>query len=189
LTDKKWDSEDVRKFVSLRLNVIHGEIDPEKFAKLYEEMSKKYGDDALKDLMGFVESKQWNKLTAGIREALKGSGVDKGAIKEFDESAKELKTIDGLSSVLNKIFNEYGDTLNHNFVAFNYGGKSGVYIMCEDEVLFDAVKKLIAEAKKKKVRADTAIGKFLKNWKAVGIDDLESDVKDEKVAEGAEYEE
>ena len=55
----------------MRLNVIHGGIDPEKFVVLYEEMSKKYGDDILKDLMGFVESKEWNKLTSGIKAALR----------------------------------------------------------------------------------------------------------------------
>ena len=90
---------------------------------------------------------------------------------------------------MNKIFNEYGDTLQHNFVSFNFGTKSGVYVMCEDERLYDNVLKLIAKAKKKKIRADTAIGKFLNNWEKIGIDDLVSDIKEDKEPEGAGYDE
>lgn len=187
LTDEKWKDEDLKKFVSVRLNIIHGKIDPEKFTTLYEEMEKKYGPDSLMDLMGYTDEGAWNKLTAGVRDALSGTGLPKEAIDKFDESMKEIKTIDGLSSVLNSIFNEHGDTLQYNFISFSYGSKEGLFVMCEDGGVYNNVKGIIEEAKNKKVRADTAIGKFLDGWKDKGLDDLEPNVKDETTTNGADY--
>lgn len=187
ITDEKFKDEDLRKFVSLRLNIIKGKINPEKFVVLYEEMSKKYGVDSLKDLMGFCDGAAWNKLTRGIRESLKDSGVESSTIEKFDESMKEVKTIDGLSTVLNKIFNEHGDTLQNNFIAFNFGSKDGIFIMCEDESVYDAVEELVKVAQKKNISADAAIGKFVKNWKDAGIDDLEPNVVKETKKAGADY--
>ncbi|MBF0554022.1 MAG: ParB N-terminal domain-containing protein [Nitrospirae bacterium] len=187
LTDKKWEDKDLRKFVSVRLNVIHGKIDSEKFIKLYEEMEKKYGADSLKNLMGFTDDAAWNKLTAGVREALESTGLPKGAIDKFEESIKEIKTVDGLSTVLNKIFTEHGDTLRYNFISFSFGSKSGIFIMCEENAVYTSVEELVKTAKDKSVRADTAVGKFLKNWKDAGIDDLKPNVVEDPEPTGAEY--
>lgn len=187
ITNEKFKDEDLRKFVSIRLNVIKGKIDSEKFVTLYEEMASKYGAESLQDLMGFCDKHEWNKITSGVRDALKGSGVPKGAISKFDDAMKEMKTVDGLSAILNKIFNEHGDTVGHNFISFSFGSKDGIFIMCEDEELFNSVKGLLEEAKDKNVKADTAIGKFVKNWKESGIDDIEPNVDVDINSEGANY--
>ena len=188
VTDKKWQDEELRKLISVRLNVIHGRIDPEKFIILYEELEKKYGGDSLKDILGFTDNASWNKLTAGVKEALADTGLPKSTIDRFDEDMKEIKTVDGLSTVLNKIFNEHGDTINYNFVSFSYGSKEGLFVMCEDVEVYKAVKSLISESVKKKVRVDTALGKFIKGWKKTGIDDILPNVDDRvEVKGGAEY--
>lgn len=188
LTDKKWKDEDLQKFVSIRLNIIKGKIDPERFIVLYEEMEKKYGSDSLKDLMGFTDDSAWGKLTSGIKDALKGSGLPEAVIDRFDEEIKELKTIDGLSSILNKIFNEHGDTIKYNFLSFSFGSKEGLFVMCEDGNVYNAAKEIVEAAKVKSVKADTAIGKFIKNWKEKGIDDIKPDVEEKKAeATGAVY--
>jgi len=187
VTDEKWKDEDLQKLVSVRLNIIHGKIDPEKFAVLYDEMEKKYGSESLMDLMGFTDKFAWDKLTSSIRDSLESSGMTKKQIEKFDESMKEIKTVDGLSSVLNKIFNEHGDTLRFNFVSFSFGSKEGIFVMCEDGAVYNSVKSLLDTAKEKNIKADTAIGKFVKNWKDTGIDDIEPNVDIVENTEGAEY--
>lgn len=126
LTDKKWKDEDLQKFSTVRLNAIHGKIDPEKFAKLYNEMADKYGSDALQDLMGFVDAKGFQKLLGSVSKGL--GGISKDAKKKFDESAKEAKTVEELTSILNELFAKYGDTMDQNFIILTHGRKEHIYI-------------------------------------------------------------
>jgi ParB-like chromosome segregation protein Spo0J len=52
LTDERFVDEDLQKLITVRLNVIHGEMNPEKFTSMYQDMAEKYGVDQLKALFG-----------------------------------------------------------------------------------------------------------------------------------------
>jgi len=126
LTDKKWADEDLQRFVTVRLNTIRGSIDPEKFAKLYNEMADKYGADALQSLMGFTDAKGFQRLLGTISKGL--GGLSKETKKKFDENAKEAKTVEELTSILNELFAKYGDTMDQNFLVFTHGKKQHIYV-------------------------------------------------------------
>ena len=123
----KWEEQDLQKFVTVRLNVIGGTLDPMKFAKLYEEMASKYGKESLQHMFAFTDHKAFQKLVGGVKEGLKGS-LPKNLQDEFDEAAKEAKTVEDLSRIIQELFNKYGDTVQQSFMVFTFGKQHHVYI-------------------------------------------------------------
>lgn len=141
LTDAKWKDEDLRKMVSVRVNILKGKIDTEKFAKLYNELADKYGADALQAAFGFTNAKAFQKLLGDISKGLKG--LPKDIKKKFDENAKEAKTVEELTSILNELFSKHGDTMDQNFMVFTHGKKDHIYIAM-DHKLRAVMEKVVA---------------------------------------------
>lgn len=133
LSGEKWKDVDLQKFVTVRLNVLRGKVNPDRMVKLYDEMAEKYGSDALQGMMAFTDQDAWDKMIKGIGRALRDSlpGVlgDK-----FDEAKQEIKTVEDLSNVLNNLFTNYGNTLDKNFMVFTYGGKEHIYVVMDGEM-------------------------------------------------------
>lgn len=129
LTDKKFQSEDLQKFLTVRLNVLRGKINPEKFIGLYNEMVNKYGKEAMKELMGFTDRDAFDKLIGEVERNIR-KALSPDLAKRFQKVKKEIKTLDDLGNILNKLFTEYGDTIDRNFMYFSYGGKEHLYIIC-----------------------------------------------------------
>lgn len=127
LTGAKWKDEDLQKFSSVRLNVIQGKLDSEKFLKLYNEMADKYGAESLQRLMGFVDEKAFSKLVSGVSKGMKKT-LPKELQGEFDAAAKQVKTVEDLSKVIQAMFTRYGDTVNQSFMVFSHGNKHHLYI-------------------------------------------------------------
>ncbi len=136
LIDPKWEDEDLQKFVTMRLNALKGKINPKKFMALYEDLADRYAAEDMQRHMAVTDDAEWKSMTKDVRKqlesALDGVGADdekkKKALEDFDKVAKEVKTVDDLSNILNKIFNEYGDTLELNFMWFSFGGKKHLQV-------------------------------------------------------------
>jgi hypothetical protein len=127
LVEAKWQDEDLQKFVTVRLNVLKGKLDPEKFAKLYQEMASKYGADALQTLMGYSDTKGFQKIVGDMKRGLKKS-LPKDLQDEFDEKAKEAKTVEDLSNIIQHLFAKHGDTVNLSFMVFSFGKQEHIYV-------------------------------------------------------------
>lgn len=165
LTEEKFDDKDLQKFVSMRQNIIHGKINAEKFAKLFTEMTERYSKEALQKLFGFTDKEVWNRITSGVEDALKDTPVGKDGARKFRESVKDLSTVDGLGGIITKIFNEHGDTLTNNFVSFSFGGKNGLFVVCENPDAYKAVSDILDKCKDDGLKADNALASILKNWR------------------------
>lgn len=136
LLDEKFADQDLRKLLSVRLNVIKGATNPEKFTKLYEEMSQKYGAGQLQALFGYTQTDAWNKLTKGVEDALESAGIGTQALRdELKKKSKKIRTVDGLGSVLKKLFKKYGSDLKHSFMVFTYEGKDHLYVVTNDATI------------------------------------------------------
>jgi hypothetical protein len=146
LIDAKWQDEDLQKFVTVRLNVLKGKLDPTKFAKLYQEMAEKYGAEALQQLMGYTDTKGFQKLVGDVKRGLKKS-LPKEMQDEFDEKAKEAKTVEDLESIIQNLFAKYGDTVNLSYVIFVYGKQEHVYVQANMK-LKKAVDQILLYCKK-----------------------------------------
>ncbi len=123
------DFDDDRRLIELvKRNALKGEISPTKFVKLYEKLLKTHSKEQIAEAMA-LEEDQLNKLIGDVRKQL----PDKMK-KEFDKSKDEIKTIDDLSLILNRLFAQYGDTVDQNFMIFDYGGQKHLWVRCDSEL-------------------------------------------------------
>ena len=128
LEGDKWKDEDFLKFKTVSLNVLHGKLDPKKFVKLYESVADRYREEVLQEMFGFADEAEWKRYVKSVRSSLKDAGATKEQLREFDRAAKEVKTVEGLSAVVNRIFSKYGGTVDKNFIWFSWGGEEQLYV-------------------------------------------------------------
>ena len=115
------DEEELSQLV--RMNTIHGRMDPEKFMKLHSQLSQKYSDEILQDMLGFADEAEFQRLIKSTKKSLPPEMK-----KAFDEGAKEIKTIDDLAKLLNSLFTRYGDTLPYQFMYLDSQGKDCLWL-------------------------------------------------------------
>jgi len=130
IMDPKFD-EQQEKFQLVRMNAIRGKLDPQAFFKLYSQLSEEYSDEILQDAFGFAEEAEFKRLVAQTAKML----PDKALQEKFKESAKEIKTIDGLSKLLNEMFTKYGNTLPFGYMVFDHGGQRSMWLRIEGKTM------------------------------------------------------
>lgn len=118
-------ADEMEEFQLVRLNAIHGKIDPQKFVALYHKHVGKYGHEELQSLFGFADQKDFEALLKMTKDSL-----PKELKAKFDAGAKEIKTIDDLALLLNRLFTEFGDTLPYNFMLIDYGKQKSLWVRC-----------------------------------------------------------
>lgn len=131
---------DRRDWNLVKDNVLRGDLNPVKFAALYQRMVAKYDSEVLQNLMGFTSSDAFKKV---YREVARGLSPEMQAA--LDAAKGEIKTIDDLSLVLNRLFRDHGETLDSNFMVFSYGGRDVLWVRA-DKDLWQIVKGMADEA-------------------------------------------
>jgi hypothetical protein len=86
-------------------------------------MAAKYDPIVLQRLMGFTRQDAFNKVYETAKQSLPPEMAEK-----LDELKDELRTVDDLSLVLNRLFTEYGETLENHFMFFSFGGKQHIMV-------------------------------------------------------------
>lgn len=149
-----------RRTVNLvKLNLIHGQISPIKFSKVYDRMAQSYNAEVLQTMMGFTGEEAFRKLYKDVR-----TGLPPELQAALDASQGEVRTIDDLSKVLNKLFAEFGDTLDSNYMVFSWGGRDVFWIRADNPLWakLTAVRKLVDERHLDMTRVATdALGTWL----------------------------
>lgn len=115
----------------VRMNMIKGELDPNLFFSLYQKYENKYGDAVLRDSFGFADEAEWKRLVNQLAKQL----PDEDTQKKFKQAAKELKSIDDLSALLNKMFSLYGDSTPYGYMVFDYGGNKQMWIQSSSKTM------------------------------------------------------
>jgi hypothetical protein len=127
LKGKKWADEDLQKFVTVRMNMLKGKLNPEKFLKLYNEMADKYGEEQLQKLFGFTDKRAFKKILKGVTSAAK-QALPKELHNDIDEKAKDAQTVEDLGNIVQEMFQKYGDTSSLSYMIFTYGKQEHIYI-------------------------------------------------------------
>jgi len=111
---------------TVRMNMIKGKVNTKKLAKLVDDLIENFGQsyDEMAYELGFPDADAFQKLLDQTRDNLPNEDMK----KEFDKARKEIKTVDDLSIVLNRLFTEYGDTLPANFMVLDFGGKQHLWV-------------------------------------------------------------
>lgn len=138
--------EDWEKYQVVRMNMIKGQIDPQNFLKLYESLGEKYEKDIMAENFGFSDDKEFNKLVNQMSKS-----VPKEMKADFKKAAKDVKTIEGLTKLLNQMFTEHGDELPHGYMIIDFGGVDSYWITLEqkDKKTFDNIVSKLTNGGKK----------------------------------------
>jgi hypothetical protein len=155
INDPSFD-EDAERFQMVRMNVIRGRLDAQAFFDLYQQMAEQYSDEVLQDAFGFAEEAEFRKLIDQTAKQL----PDPALQKQFKEAAKEIKTIDGLSKLLNEMFAKYGDTLPFGFMVFDHAGQRSVWLQVDGKTIkaFDVIGKICIDRRR---TADDLVGRLV----------------------------
>lgn len=123
--------EDQEKFQLVRMNMIRGHLDPDAFFRLYKTLDEKYADDVLQEAFGIAEQAEFKRLINQLTKSL----PDKHLQQKFKEAAAEVKTVDGLAKILNKIYMTYGDTLPFGFMVFDHAGQRSMWLRIDAKTM------------------------------------------------------
>ena len=82
---------------------------------------------------------------------------------KFGEAAKEAKSVEDLSLILNHLFNKYGDTLKYSFMVFTYGGREHLYVAMNPKTK-KAMDKVTAFCKEQEIDLNQLIGPLTEVW-------------------------
>lgn len=155
IMDPDFDDE-MEKFQIVRMNTIRGHLDPKAFFDLYSQLATGYSDEVLQEAFGFAEEAEFRRLIAETEKSIE----DPSLKKKFKEAAKDIKTIDELSKLLNHLFTTFGDTLPYGYMFLDYAGKRSVWLRIEKKTL-DAVDVLGTLCIERKRTVDSVIGGML----------------------------
>lgn len=165
---EKWKDEDFRKFQNVRLNAIHGKMNPDKFLKLFNEMADKYGKEKVSKLMGYTSDAPIKKIIKNVARELKSSLPPEMA-RQFEEQAKEARTVGDLERIIQHLFQEHGDSVKFNFMVFAWGGKEHVYVAMSKRV-HQAMKKIMAKSRLGSIDINELLGEAIEKV-AESLDD------------------
>lgn len=125
---KEWSDKD-QKFALTKRNVMHGDLNKAKLAKLYKDLVKTEKDPVqLQRKLGFSNPKKFESMIEQVESQLPPKQR-----KKLQDAKEEIKSMDDLSSVLNRIFKEAGSELDRGYMVFSFGGKEHHYFQIDDE--------------------------------------------------------
>lgn len=159
MTDEKWKDVDLQKLQSVRFNVIHGNMNPDKFLDLYNRAVEVHGKEAVADLMGFTSQDGIDKIVKQVSKSMRDT-LPPELAEKFDKEAKDVKTVHDLEKIIDHIFKEHGDTLAFNFMVFSYGNKEHTYCQISKKTN-DSLKKALELVKIQKLNMDDVLATAL----------------------------
>lgn len=156
IADDEFD-EDAAEAQLMRNNLIHGKLDPQKFAAMAtRQMQKGLTEDEIQILYGFADDAEFRKMVDSLAKQLPTQDLQ----DKFKKAAEEIKTIDGLAKLLNRMFSLYGDTLPYGYLVVDYGGQHSIWLRAEKKT-FDAVTLIGQACVENDVTLDEVLGRVL----------------------------
>jgi len=116
--------EDRRKFLTVRTYRIRGKFNMRSFTKLVEGLMDKYSFDEVAEQMAFTDPDELQEMISAARETI----TDPELRRAFDKAKDDIKTVDDLTNLLNRLFTRFGDTLPANFMLIEFGGKNHLWV-------------------------------------------------------------
>jgi len=126
----EWGDEDLQKLVTVRLNMLRGDLSAEKFLPLFNEMADKYGKEKLQDLFAITDDQAYRRLMSEMTQGVKKSLPPEMAQK-FEEQAKDAKTADELGAIVEQLMNEHAQSKDKSFMIFSYGKTKQIFVQMD----------------------------------------------------------
>lgn len=171
LRGPQWEEEDARFFAACRLNSVHGHPSVAKLSAAMQRLTPKYGEDALRQFMGF-RLDAWGVLLKQVREGLKRMGLSESVLKDFDKKKAMTKTANDLTTLVNSVLSKHGSTVTSNFVTFGYGEREVLYTLANDEI-YAMMKAMTEKVSRAGVDINAVWEKIMEGWEVRSADVLE----------------
>ena len=140
-----------QKFQTMRMNMIRGNVDKRKLAALVSELATEMPVEEIAESMAFDDADALRALIEDTRKDLPPEMQ-----KEFDQAKEEIKTVDDLSLVLNRLFTKYGATLPYHYMVMDFGGKEHIWVRLSRKDL-DAVRAFAENAREQRVTFSSVV--------------------------------
>ncbi|MBW2123763.1 MAG: ParB N-terminal domain-containing protein [Deltaproteobacteria bacterium] len=115
---KYWDEDKQRIETHTRNELRNDEFDRPKFTQLADDLMQRrqMTEQQLREAMAIQSDKRWNEMYLTKKP-------DKELAEELrtKEAESEMRVIDGLSVIVNRLIQEYGNTIPHGFMFFMLG--------------------------------------------------------------------
>jgi ParB/RepB/Spo0J family partition protein len=115
---------DSMKFQTVKLNKLRGKLNIRKFNTLVQDLMERHSFEEVAERMAFTDPTELEELLINARESLPTSEMK----EEFDKAKEDIKTVEDLSLLLNRLFTQFGDTLPGNFMVLDFGGKNHIWV-------------------------------------------------------------
>lgn len=144
---------------TVRLNKIKGQMSPRKFQEFVDRFmsASDTPEEDLPHVLGFTDIDEFQEMLDQARETLPNEEMK----EEFDKAKNEIKSIDDLSSVLNRLFNQYGSTLPYNFMVLDFGGKNHLWVRM-DKKTYETAREKAMQIKEAGYTFDSVITRILR---------------------------
>lgn len=152
IVHEDWDELDA-KTKTVKRNMLKGELNREKFTELVDDVHNEFTgeEDTLARLMGMKDVNELEENYVGELRNEEPGGEDMDDFVDDvmnDEVEEEMDTVDNLSSLLNHIMDEYGDTSSDGYIWFMFKSTRQLMVNLDKELLSlveDAVDELKEE--------------------------------------------
>ena len=160
-------TDDGVKFQNMRLNIIRGDIDPEKFTRLYEELADKYEGEDLAAKFGIVSDQELKRMLISTEKALPDELQE-----SFKKAKDKIKTMDDLVLVLNELFSKQGEQLEkYHYMIVDIEGRDNVWIRTTKKV-FKHLEAVCEQCHANQVALDEVLGKMLTALATASADEV-----------------
>jgi hypothetical protein len=155
----KYVDEIKARFITMRMNNIKGKLNKEKFRNIVEEVLETgdYEFDSLAGEFGFVDESEFEALWNSARESID----DPDMKEEFDSNRDEMKSVDDIAKLIERLYAKYGSTLPAHFMFFDLGGKEAVTVQLQSAKDVKIIKEAARSVMDQGVTFDSALVRLL----------------------------
>ena len=116
--------QDSRKFLTVRTYRLRGKFNMKQFTKLVEDLMERHSFEDVAAQLAYTDPDELQETISAARETI----TDPEMRKAFDKAKDDIKTVDDLTNLLNRLFTRFGDTLPANFMIIDFGGKNHLWV-------------------------------------------------------------
>lgn len=145
--------EDKQRFKTVRMNKIRGKLNQKKLISLVEDLASRHPLDTIAEQFIVDDPAELADLIGKVRSELPNEEMKQA----LDKAKSDIKTVDDLSSLLNRLFSTYGDTLDYNYMVIEFGGKNHLWVRLATAAEFGKIKKLADMCRAEGISFDRAL--------------------------------
>lgn len=133
----KW-SEDDQKFQTVFMNQVRGRLSKTKLRNLVRDLMENYSIDEIAERFGLEDDDYLRDLIREAQQVIPSMEFK----RELDKAKEDIKTVEDLTRVINRLFAKYGHTIDHHYMVYDYGGKSHLWVRIPSKEDYSRLKEI-----------------------------------------------